>query len=251
MYPLSKSTNNFKLALDIANQTAAELGTSFVGSEHLIYAFLCVTECEANSILSSEGVNRSEYGGLFTKKVDKNYQGQGLTPRMCKTYDRAVELAQADGLLASTAHMLYEILCMDCVGVAFLKRFADIEILKEKTLSAIQILKKKKEWGETEQEDVTLDPLTKPFTETSGEATGSLTSLLMKQEEEKSSYRKASKREAEMLAGFGVDMTEQARKGKMDPVIGRKKEIEQVVQVLSRRMNRGLVKVRLSKEFLS
>ena len=243
MYPLSKSTNNFKLALDIANQTAAELGTSFVGSEHLIYAFLCVTECEANSILSSEGVNRSEYGGLFTKKVDKNYQGQGLTPRMCKTYDRAVELAQADGLLASTAHMLYEILCMDCVGVAFLKRFADTEILKEKTLSAIQILKKKKEWGETEQEDVTLDPLTKPFTETSGEATGSFTSLLMKQEEEKSSYRKASKKEAEMLAGFGVDMTEQARKGKMDPVIGRKKEIEQVVQVLSRRMKNNPVLV--------
>ena len=40
--------------------------------------------------------------------------------------------------------------------------------------------------------------------------------------------------EAEKLLGYGIDMTERARRKKLDPVIGRKKEIEKVVQVLSR-----------------
>lgn len=242
MYPLSKSTKNFKLALDIANQTAAELATSFVGSEHFVYAFLCIPECEANMVLASEGVTREEYGSLFTKKVDKNYQGQGLTPRMRQTYDRAVEHAEEDGLLAGTAHMLYQILCMDCVAVTFLRRFADIEILKEKTLSAIRILKNKKEWGEGEKEDTSLDPLSQSYPEGGGSSSLQPTSTLVEEEcKEKDTYRKVSKKEAEKLEGCGIDMTEQARKGKMDPIIGRKREIEQVVQVLSRRMKNNPV----------
>ena len=78
-------------------------------------------------------------------------------------------------------------------------------------------------------------------------------------EDEKTKYRKTSRKEAEKLAGCGIDMTERAVKGKMDPVIGRKKEIEKVVQVLSRRqktipywlVSRALVRVRLSKDFPS
>jgi ATP-dependent Clp protease ATP-binding subunit ClpA len=72
MYPLSKSTENFRKALEIANRTAAELGTTFVGSEHFIYAFLCLPDCEAYKILAHEGVCKEEYGALFTKSVDKN-----------------------------------------------------------------------------------------------------------------------------------------------------------------------------------
>ena len=47
----------------------------------------------------------------------------------------------------------------------------------------------------------------------------------------------------EKLEGCGMDMTERAKKGKMDPVIGRKKEIEKVVQVLSRRLKNNPVLV--------
>ena len=41
--------------------------------------------------------------------------------------------------------------------------------------------------------------------------------------------------ESSMLEEFGTDLTEKARKGKLDPVIGRAAEIERVMQVLSRR----------------
>ena len=70
MYPLSKATENFRKSLEKANMIAAELGTSFVGSEHFIYAFLCLPECTAYKVLTAEGVRAEIYGGFFTKKVD-------------------------------------------------------------------------------------------------------------------------------------------------------------------------------------
>ena len=45
----------------------------------------------------------------------------------------------------------------------------------------------------------------------------------------------------EKLSAYGIDMTERARRGKIDPVIGRKKEIEGVIQVLSRRLKNNPV----------
>ena len=245
MYPLSRSTENFRKALEIANRTAAELGTTFVGSEHFIYAFLCLPECEACKILAHEGVCKEEYGALFTKAVDKNYQGQGLTQRMQQTYDRAVEQAEADGLSAGTAHMLYQILSAEtCQAVKYLRRFADIQALIDNTALTLRILKNKKAWGEVEQDSTYTDPLSGSYKGGDVLQTGAKEAVLT--EEATIDFSKANKtyrRESEKLAGCGIDMTARAAKGKMDPVIGRKKEIEKVVQVLSRRLKNNPVLV--------
>ena len=243
MYPLSNATENFKKALDIANRTAAMADTSFVGSEHFIYAFLCLPECTAYGILAGEGVLREEYGNLFSLRVNKNFQGQGLTLRTQQMYDRAVVAAQGMGMLAGTAHMLYEILSTpDCLGVRFLRNFADIEILKQKTYSALRVLQNRKQFGETEPE---VKPTANAFQFDFEDA--SLPNIendnwflrQAKQEPKVEKNEKPSKTmsasAAEKLLGYGIDMTERARRGKIDPVIGRKQEIEKVVQVLSRR----------------
>ncbi len=244
MYPLSRSTENFRKALEIANRTAAELDTSFVGSEHFIYAFLCLPECEAYKILAREGVCKEEYGALLTKSVDKKYQGQGLTPRMQQTYDHAVEQAEADGLSAGTAHMLYQILSTEtCQAVKFLSRFADIQALMDNTSLTLRILKNKKAWGEVQPETTYTNPLSGDYA--SGDfAQTSLKEATLTEETQSIDLSKAKKsfrRESEKLAGCGIDMTARAAKGKMDPVIGRKKEIEKVVQVLSRRLKNNPV----------
>ncbi|MBR2623463.1 MAG: ATP-dependent Clp protease ATP-binding subunit [Clostridia bacterium] len=244
MYPLSKSTENFRKALEIAQRTAAELSTSFIGSEHFIYAFLCLPECEAYKILAREGVCKEEYGALLTKSVDKKYQGQGLTPRMQQTYDRAVEQAEADGLSAGTAHMLYQILSTEtCQAVKFLSRFADIQALIDNTSLTLRILKNKKAWGEVQPEMSYTNPLSGDYE--SGDYTQTSLKELLKTDEDEaidlSKAKKAYRRESEKLAGCGIDMTARAAKGKMDPVIGRKKEIEKVVQVLSRRLKNNPV----------
>ena len=249
MYPLSRSTENFRRALEIANRTAAELDTRFVGSEHFIYAFLCLPECEAYKILAHEGVCKEEYGALFTKSVDKKYQGLGLTPRMQQTYDRAVEQAEADGLSAGTAHMLYQILCMETsCAVRFLKRFTDVETLKQNTALTLRILKNKKAWGEVETETSTVDPLSGDYSSGADAAQGQTAPSVLVEDEPiellgDKKVNKSYRREAEKLAGCGIDMTARAAKGKMDPVIGRKKEIEKVVQVLSRRLKNNPVLV--------
>ena len=131
MYPLSKLTENFRKALTIAGQTAAELGTDFIGSEHFIYAVLCMPECEACKILVGEGVTKQEYGALFIKSVNPNCACKGLTPRVQLMYEKAVQSAEKEGVTAGTAHMLYQLLCVpECIGVRFLERFADIAALK-------------------------------------------------------------------------------------------------------------------------
>ncbi|MBR2321163.1 MAG: ATP-dependent Clp protease ATP-binding subunit [Clostridia bacterium] len=247
MRPLSNATEIFKKALGIAEYTTARLNITYTGSEHFIYAFLCVPECEAYKILVREGVYKEEYGKLLSLYADKNYKVQGVTLRMQKTYDSAVEMAEADGVLANTAHMMYKILCMeDCCAVRLLKRFTDIEVLKENTLLALRALKNKKAW-DLDDPETTPSPTGGAGSPSSdiAEVTKSYAVKLEEaeklNEEEKIKYRKTSRKDAEKLAGCGIDMTERAVKGKMDPVIGRKKEIEQVVQILSRRQKNNPV----------
>ncbi len=250
MYPLNNWTENFNKAFSIAGEIAAENGTEFIGTEHLIYAFLSLPVCEACKILNGEGVSVLEYGALFNYTVDKKYEGKGLTPRTMRMYELAAKDAEEDGLTPGTVHMLYQILCTsDCLGAQFLKRFADLQTLKEKTESAIRILKRKKDWGEAGETSAnTPSFLTKDYEglregeEQSAQAQKrySMLTNTVKAEEKQS---KAEQKTMQKLEGCGLDMTERAAKGKMDPVIGRKKEIEKVVQVLSRRLKNNPVLV--------
>ncbi len=252
MYPLSKTTKNFQKVFEIAGLTAAQLNTQFIGSEHFICAFLSVPECEAYKILVAQGVNKDEYGALFVKSVDKSFTDPGMTPRTRQVYDRAGEAAERDGLTPGTAHMLQQILNIECIGVQFLRKFANIDKLKEETARALHVLKVKKEWGEpTEEESTSYSPfggayggLDAALSELSELESSVLTEEKHGEKEEKIKRQKAySRKESEKLEGCGIDMTARAKKGKMDPVIGRQKEIEKVVQVLSRRMKNNPVLV--------
>ena len=273
MYPLESATQNLKEAIEVAQKTAAMTGTSFIGSEHFIYAFLSVPTCKACGVLMSEGITREEYGSFLSFKVDKAYQGQGLTPRTQKMYDNAVIGARQVNMLAGTAHMLYEILnTPDCLAVNFLRRFADIEVLKQKTVSAIKEVAYRQQFGMTENNDNGVKTQsyldfsgisnTSPWTgdamnntsntslntpsNTQGTSNNQGFDIFKKGIEEKE-IKKSTKRidasAAEKLLGYGIDMTERARRGKIDPVIGRKDEIEKVVQVLSRRSKNNPVLV--------
>lgn len=247
MYPIEKWTENFNKAFTKAGNIAAECGTEFIGSEHLIYAFLSVPECEACGVLTGEGVSKQEYGAFFTYKLDKKYAGRGLTPRCQRMYECAAMQAEQDGLAPGTVHMLYQILCSgDCLGSKFLRNFASLDVLKAKTETAIRVLQTKKEWGITEATggDVNFftsnyDPARSMSENASAQKQDGQTRMLNREE----LFQKSESRNLEKLEQYGLDMTERAKKGKMDPVIGRKKEIEKVVQVLSRRLKNNPVLV--------
>ena len=247
MYPISRASENFKKALQLANEITALKGAYYVGSEHFIYAFLSMPECSAYGILAGEGVTKNEYEEVFFKGIDPRTKGEGLTRRTQQMYDRAVLLSEETETLAGTAHMLYAILEVpDCYAVRYLRKFADIETLKEKTKNTLVVLKHKKEFGEDEQLEIDgMDPLTSEYGGTLHSESPQTAKIEKRPSAtlEKGNAFSSPKRSAaaEKLTAYGTDMTERARRGKIDPVIGRQKEIEKVVQVLSRRMKNNPV----------
>ena len=253
MDPLSKASENLKKALEIANSITVERGATYVGSEHFIYAFLSLPECSAYGILASEGVAKNEYEQIFFRTLDVNVKDYGLTQRTRQIFDRAVKIAEETGTLAGTAHMLCSILeSSSCWAVKMLKKFADVDVLKEKTLATLQILKNKKAFGEEEEATFQSQPLTSAYdgnltdkTDWKSETMPTTMEKTSVFEKERSTKKSSGKRSEAMekLAAYGLDMTERARKGKIDPVIGRKKEIEKVIQVLSRRSKNNPVLV--------
>ena len=253
MYPLSMATENYRRALDEAAKVAAEeVKTDYIGSEHLIYGFLKVPQCEAYKILTEAGVRLGAYADVFIPATRGTKAGEGMTPNTQKMFDRAVEEAQAEGLLASTAHVLNEIMAVpSCCAVRYLRRLAGeeladqkalIENIIDKTESVINLLIYKKNHGEDEtsadsQNDRSHDSIVKRFEQ-----------MRAAEQEKKAREVKLdggekpkTSRRAAQLPDCGIDMTERARRGKMDPVIGRKKEIEKVVQVLARRLKNNPV----------
>ena len=245
MYPLTRASENFRKALKICNETTVRLDAGYVGSEHFVYAFLCMPECSAYGILAGEGVTKNEYEELFVKCIDSKSKYEGLTRRTQTMYDRAVLLSEETETKAGTAHMLYAILeNEECMAVKILRRFADLEVLRERTKQALKALKNKKLFGEeSETPTQAIDPLKaeynhsispnidKPKTDTPTMEKGGAFERL---DDKKSAT-------VEKLSAHGIDLTEKAMRGKIDPVIGRQKEIEKMIQVLSRRLKNNPV----------
>lgn len=222
-------TTNLQRAREIGTRAAAEYETNYVGSEHIFYGILSMPGCAAAKILSMEGVDFDRYKPVFLRTLDPDASGNGLTTRTKEMFRHAVEYAESieHGAKAGTVHFLYAALeNRNCVAVSILESLgADVETLIKLARSRMTTDGSKEEdarvaFGaekrserEKAQEKVEL----KPF------------SASVNDGEKKETKGK------EKAFEFGEDLTARAKKGKLDPVIGREKEIEEVVQVLSRR----------------
>lgn len=246
----SKLSKNLIAALDAANAVAKKKGVSYVGSEHLIYGILSLPSCSAYGILASEGVTLSEYERAFFRALDKGLEVNGfLTPRTQEMFSRAYNFALAAGEeVASTVHFLAAVLdSPSCMAMKLLKLLgADPDELFAKTEAEIRRRQNAKQAGYDLLEFVKKAdtppaemPTAPDQTATELKDYGSIASK--KQSPSKKNSAKSS--EKEKLLSYGIDLTERARRGKIDPVIGRKKEIEEVVQILSRRTKNNPVLV--------
>ena len=269
MQPLSKLSKYLKEALEIANRTTTERGATYVGSEHIVYGILCVEESVGARLLVAAGVQKGKYEKPFFRTIDVQSAHEGMTDRTKKMFQRAIKFAEETKSLTGTAHMLLAILDVtNCYAYRILEQLGvDVAGLKESVIEALRQRANEEEGGEAES---------KPFegggygSAGFGEQNGSgygvggfggsgygEYSAEKGAEEpqkgvaaqtkgsifEKKAVKKADSKTAAVLAQYGIDMTERARKGKLDPVIGRKKETEKVVQVLSRRSKNNPVLV--------
>ena len=223
MYDFNKFSINLQKALKLSVDAAKYYGSTYVGSEHVLFGMLNVPECRACRILRSAGVTEPEYRSVFVRTLDKRTKLTGFTPRTKGMFDKACEYAvDHDGTGASVGseYMLLAILADDESVAVRLLRMLGIDI--DELLSALDA-----EMGEPKP-DPELDMYEFRIQRASQQAHEGVGQ---------------GKSGGGLSLRFGTDLTQKAREGKIDPVIGRKKEIDKIIQVLSRRTKNNPVLV--------
>ena len=211
-----ESMNNFtpraQQVLALARKEADRFNHSFVGTEHLLLGLINLGQGVAVNVLQKMGLDLETVRLEVEKQVgtgpDQKLAGNiPYTPRVKKVLELSKKEAKAlHHTYVGTEHILLGLL-REGEGVAarVLKTLdIDIDLCRQEILHE-------------------LDP---NFEGDAGVAAGM-------EEEESGGNKKQVKTPA--LKAFGRDLTEIAKKGEMDPVIGRADEIERVIQVLCRR----------------
>jgi ATP-dependent Clp protease ATP-binding subunit ClpC len=196
----AKFTERARKVLSIAEQEALKLKHSYVGTEHILYGLIAEGQGIAARSLIDNGVSKEV---VESKIIDMIGKGQnevkgsiGLTPRSKKVLNLAMDEARKMGHnYIGTEHLL-------------------LGLIREGEGVAVRIL---------------MD-LNSDISNIKEEVVDLLGGKNSMQKKSKSSGRKTKN-----LDEYSRDLTEMARENKLDPVIGRDKEINRVIQVLSRR----------------
>jgi ATP-dependent Clp protease ATP-binding subunit ClpC len=216
-----ESMNNFtpraQQVLALARKEADRFNHNFVGTEHLLLGLIKLGQGVAVNVLQKLGLDLETVRMEVEKQVgtgpDQKMIGNiPYTPRVKKVLALAAKEAKAlNHTYVGTEHILLGLLREgDGVAARVLKNL-DIDI--EQTRQ--EILKE-------------LDPNFSAQEEQQPPPGG-------EQPEKPAAPEKKGEVKTPALKAFGRDLTEIARKNEMDPVIGRKNEIERVIQILCRR----------------
>lgn len=221
---LNRFTDNLQQVISVANEAAKIYGSSYIGSEHIIFAMLNCPDCTAYKVLTSCGVSEADYREYFARSIDKRSNVTGYTPRTKAMIQRALELSidiNGEASLAGTEHMLLAVITStECLAMRILYALGvNMSSLASKIELAIRGAFDYKQEDEEEEAFKGFENLF-----------GSQQTAMPKAKESKH----ASGLDKSVLQ-YGADLTQKAREGKIDPVIGRKKEIDKIIQVLSRR----------------
>ncbi|MBQ2712582.1 MAG: ATP-dependent Clp protease ATP-binding subunit [Clostridia bacterium] len=213
-------TENAKNVVAQAGECANLYHAEAVGTEHLLYGLFKVYGSVAERALRTQSVTLSQYDTLLPRG-NANVRCKGSSERLNRVLDLAGRLSQSIGVnYIGTEHLLFALLSQSCMACSILQQLGvDIKELR-KTLSE-QI------YGTISQEK-----------RTSLQKEGSADSFAGQEvrpssleDGEESSLQNALKK----LEKYGYNLSARAKAGKLDPVIGRSKEIDRIVQILCRR----------------
>src|SRR6056297_1871027 len=196
----AKFTERARKVLSIAEQEALKIKHSYVGTEHILYGFIAEGQGIAARSLIDNGISKeaveSEIIDMIGKGQNEVKGSIGLTPRSKKVLNLAMDEARKMGHnYIGTEHLL-------------------LGLIREGEGVAVRIL-------------MDLNSDIKNIKEEVVDLLGGKNSIKKKSE--------SSSRKTKNLDEYSRDLTEMARENKLDPVIGRDKEINRVIQVLSRR----------------
>jgi ATP-dependent Clp protease ATP-binding subunit ClpC len=210
---MNNYTPRAQQVLALARKEADRFNHNFVGTEHLLLGLIKLGQGVAVNVLQKMGLDLENVRNEVEKQVgtgpDQRVVGNiPYTPRVKKVLALAAKEARAlNHTYVGTEHILLGLLREgDGVAARVLKNLdVDIEQTRQ------EILKELDPNFSSQEEQPAEQPAEKAPAERKGEV------------------------KTPALKAFGRDLTEIARKGEMDPVIGRKNEIERVIQILCRR----------------
>ena len=193
-------TKQARQVLQVAQSEAERLNHNYIGTEHLLLGLAQEEHGIAARVLREVGATPADLVRAVERMAPRNprppFGKPSLTPRTKRALEMAVEEAKQMGHPnIGTEHLLLG-LVQETEGIA-------AEVLRSLGIS-----------------------LDKVRTQTNK-------AILESQSQEKSTKKKESK--TPITDQLGMDLTARAEEGKLDPVIGRSKEIERVIQILSRR----------------
>ncbi|MEX2113201.1 MAG: Clp protease N-terminal domain-containing protein, partial [Pirellulales bacterium] len=210
-------TDRARKVMQLANQEAQRFNHEYIGTEHVLLGLIKEGSGVAANVLKNLDVDlrkiRLEVEKLVQSGPDMVTMGKlPQTPRAKKVIEYSMEEARnLNHNYVGTEHILLGLL-REQEGVAaqvLMNLGLKLEEVREEVLN---LLGHGIEGGESGE---------RAAGERSGAASGE--------------SPKAGRSKTPALDSFGRDLTELARQGKLDPVIGREKEIERAIQILSRR----------------
>lgn len=202
---LNRLTENARQSLQHADGLARGFGSAYIGTEHILLGVLSQESSIGAKLLETSGVtlDRARTALKLTPKaIVINLTGsKGLSEAAKLTLRTSWEIAKEFNQdYCGTEHILYSILLQKNARANVLLRDMSINV----------------------------DDLT-------SELEGYLNQQRFEYEDTSTTTKPQNKKAKSALEFFGTDLTEEARAGRLDPVIGRAKELKRVVTILSRR----------------
>lgn len=213
-------------AMNAAASCAAQLGHDHIGSEHLLLSILAIPKCEASLRLVKLGLSLDELSESMKSMIAGDSSGviqRGPIPVTART-KKVVEMAGIDagpGNVVGTVNLVSGMLREGENAAAQL--LFNVGVTLEKFHAAGT--QGENQDGTDQQTDA------EPEDGESGDDEGA--------EVKRGENGKAQK--TPTLNSFGRDLTDLARQGGLDPVVGREKELRRVIQILSRRTKNNAV----------
>lgn len=202
MFNFTGFTEKANKSLNAAVKAAEDLGHTYIGSEHILLGLLSDTSTVAGAVLAAHNITYADIEDELKRSigvgVPTELQPDDFTPRSKNILETSVAFARQMGQqLVGTEHVL-------------------LAIAREGSCSATLLLSR----AGVSMQDIVNDVSKALMGGTANAGTDN---------------KDGGKENESMLSQFGRDLTKLAKDGKIDPVIGRQKEIERVIQILSRR----------------
>ncbi|MEK7590860.1 MAG: ATP-dependent Clp protease ATP-binding subunit [Patescibacteria group bacterium] len=236
MHPFDRFTPNAKLALQIAEQEAKNMKSSYIGTEHLLLGLLSIPKSLGFSIFTGAGVTQENVRILLKAMKSTNIEGQhvkhGLSTFLHTVIEQSVMTAHKfRHANVGTEHLLHSLVSTgkNAATIILDNMQVDPEDLKLRVEEMFgQISQFKQQNRNMEQS------LEAFFHGLQGVIVGMQSG--QNGEPEGMKRRKADgKSKTPVLDYFTDDLIEKVKEGKIDPIIGRDLEIERLVRILNRK----------------